>query len=888
MNNRSSLKWNHRRIAIAVLAFVIILTSALTLAHEESPGAIEAYLHGLVTGGAITETQHQQIERFYSANQLSQLQAWLGGQELARQITADTHLYINALLKLTAPDPTPLAAAPAAYTGNGNVTLLGRINVQPPNPYYGDNSSTGTLYNEIWGFAAGVREYAIQGNSYGIHIIDITNPTAPFRVQFIDMSGGITPPNGRIWRDISAYTASNGATYAYIGAQSNGNFWVVDLSYLSTSSTPNGVDSNPIPSTAIVDRGRTNYGHTVSVNQALGLLFLNSANNGSTLGCEIFDLIANPFDPPLIANWSGAGHDCHDSFSRSNVPGSGGKDLLYASEGYATRYRIIDITNVRGGITSLVGESAPVSGIYAHSNWLDDDSHYLYAFDEFNVRDITVYDVSVPSNPIQVTTFQYSGDATANSRMHNGHVRGKYLYAGYYEAGLRVFDISNPANPVEVGKYETWRDPDGDGVFNQSVTGNYNGAWDVHALLPSGRVLVSDMKSGTFIVRVDPVAAPAKTNGLVATSGDRQISLTWTAVSGATGYTVGRSTTSGGPYTIVRTNNVGTSFTDTGLTNGTTYFYVVSATNAGGAGTASDQASATPAVPVSATATALTSSPNPSAVGQSVTFTATVTSTGGVPAGTVTFTEGATVWASGVAVDATGRASFSTTSLSAGNHTLTAAFTGSTGWGTSSGTNAASPHVVTSGPVTVTLVSVAAEDGYVVESGENTNAGGSINATTKTTSALRVGDTKADEQYKTIVSFDTASIPDGATILSVTLRLRRGTVSGTNPFGTHGTSQVDVSTGGFSGSTALQPSDFQAAPTIVAAASLSNAAVDGAWSEGSLNAAGMSAVNKAGKTQFRIHFTMDDNDDRRDDYIGYYSGEALSAADRPQLVVTYQ
>jgi hypothetical protein len=50
----------------------------------------------------------------------------------------------------------------------------------------------------------------------------------------------------------------------------------------------------------------------------------------------------------------------------------------------------------------------------------------------------------------------------------------------------------------------------------------------------------------------------------------------------------------------------------------------------------------------------------------------------------------------------------------------------------------------------------------------------------------------------------------------------------------------------------------------------------------------MSAVNKTGKTQFRIYFTMDDNDDRRDDYIGYYFGEALSAVDRPQLVVTYQ
>src|SRR6185436_5460319 len=182
-----------------------------------------------------------------------------------------------------------------------------------------------------------------------------------------------------------------------------------------------GVDSNPIPPAAIADRGRTNYGHTVFVNDDLDLLFLNSANNASTLGCQIFDLRPNPLDPPQIASWEGSGHDCHDSFVRGNVPGSGGRDLLYSSEGYATRYRIIDITNVRTtGTTSLVGETAAVTGIYAHSNWLDDDSHYLYTFEEFNVHDIGVYDVSNPATPTLVKTFQYSGDATANSRMHNG------------------------------------------------------------------------------------------------------------------------------------------------------------------------------------------------------------------------------------------------------------------------------------------------------------------------------------------------------------------------------------------------------------------------------------------------------------------------------------
>ncbi|MES1244753.1 MAG: S8 family serine peptidase [Acidobacteriota bacterium] len=188
----------------------------------------------------------------------------------------------------------------------------------------------------------------------------------------------------------------------------------------------------------------------------------------------------------------------------------------------------------------------------------------------------------------------------------------------------------------------------------------------------------------------------------------------------------------------------------------------------------------------------------------------------------------------------------------------------------------------------VTFNSVAAQDGYVLESGETTNAGGSNNSNAGTTSALRVGDDNKDKQYKTIVSFDTSSIPDGATIVSAVLRLRRGTLSGVNPFTTHGTCWADVQSGGFSGSTTLQNGDFEAVATAVQSASLTNAATDGAWSEGNLNAAGLAAVNKTGTTQLRLYFALDDNDDTGNDFLGYYSGDNGTAANRPQLVITYQ
>jgi fibronectin type 3 domain-containing protein len=93
-----------------------------------------------------------------------------------------------------------------------------------------------------------------------------------------------------------------------------------------------------------------------------------------------------------------------------------------------------------------------------------------------------------------------------------------------------------------------------------------------------------------------PVQAPGAPTGLMASAGTAQVSLNWTASAGAASYHVKRSTTSGGPYTQIAAP-AGTNFTDTGLTNGTTYFYVVSAVNSAGESANSSQASATPSAP---------------------------------------------------------------------------------------------------------------------------------------------------------------------------------------------------------------------------------------------------------------------------------------------------
>ena len=78
-------------------------------------------------------------------------------------------------------------------------------------------------------------------------------------------------------------------------------------------------------------------------------------------------------------------------------------------------------------------------------------------------------------------------------------------------------------------------------------------------------------------------AAPAAPSaGLGATNASGAITITWTAVSGATAYTVYRSTSADGTYTAISTNQTAATYTDpaSGLVNGTVYYYKVGASNA--------------------------------------------------------------------------------------------------------------------------------------------------------------------------------------------------------------------------------------------------------------------------------------------------------------------
>lgn len=171
---------------------------------------------------------------------------------------------------------------------------------------------------------------------------------------------------------------------------------------------------------------------------------------------------------------------------------------------------------------------------------------------------------------------------------------GKY---GLYIAGSRVnddtgangtFHINGQARTLDNGdpprNGETWVQGV-NYVFFDGLVADENGK--ISFQVCDGPLFISGVQI------VDAGAPPGAPPGLAATPTDSQVVLSWTTSPGASSYNVKRSTMSDSGYVTIGTPSV-TTFTDAGVVNGMTYYYVVTALNGAGESAASAEVSATP------------------------------------------------------------------------------------------------------------------------------------------------------------------------------------------------------------------------------------------------------------------------------------------------------
>jgi len=332
-----------------------------------------------------------------------------------------------------------------------NVDLLGSLNPYP-----------NLDYSDIWGYAAGEKEYALMGVTGGTSITDVTDPATPVEVDFVP--GPLAPPYE--WRDIKTYMH-----YAYIVTEGTGagsGMQIVDLSYLPDS-------------VSLINTYDNTFSSAHNIYIADGFAYVVGTSLG---GMHILDL-GLPINPIETAYYAASGY-IHDVYVWN--------DTAYASSN--NTYDMIDVTNKNN--PQLISSSSNIPGTYAHSGWLTEDKRYFIACEEFNVRDILVFDLVDRSTwDLVVSEWQSS----SNSPVHNIFVLGDYAHISYYEDGYVVLDISNPLDPQFAGQYDTHPG----GSF-----GIYTGAWGVYPYLPSGNIIISDMVTGLYVVDFDPPLTSAE------------------------------------------------------------------------------------------------------------------------------------------------------------------------------------------------------------------------------------------------------------------------------------------------------------------------------------------------------------------------------------------
>lgn len=331
--------------------------------------------------------------------------------------------------------------------------------------------------NTCWGYTApSGREYAIIGVSTGTVFVEVTDPGDAQVVATL-------PGPVSVWRDMKVF-----GTHCYAVSEGGGGIQVFDLSL---------IDSGTVTQVGSVTAGGTLSTHTVHINEESGYLYRSGGGSVPVMGLRVYDLNANPVNPPLVGQWHGK--YVHESQVVTWTTGPfAGREIAFAfandsSGGGAPHVEILDVTN-KSSITTI-STAFYANAQFCHQGWLSSDRKYLFVDDELDESAFSIFsrtrviDVQNLAAPFEAATFA-SG---APSIDHNQYTVGNMLFQSNYRSGLRVFDVTNPLAPTQIAYFDT---------FPNSDLANFNGLWNNYPFFESGTVIGSDIERGLFVWRL--------------------------------------------------------------------------------------------------------------------------------------------------------------------------------------------------------------------------------------------------------------------------------------------------------------------------------------------------------------------------------------------------
>jgi hypothetical protein len=124
-----------------------------------------------------------------------------------------------------------------------------------------------------------------------------------------------------------------------------------------------------------------------------------------------------------------------------------------------------------------------------HSGWWDSQAQIYVFADETHGSPLKVVDTSDLTDLQVLSTL--SSEVNLLSIPHNLMMRDGLVFVSYYHDGLQVFDVRDPVNPKRIAWFDT---------FIENSHAGFAGAWGVHSALPSGKILISDIIGGLFVL----------------------------------------------------------------------------------------------------------------------------------------------------------------------------------------------------------------------------------------------------------------------------------------------------------------------------------------------------------------------------------------------------